>query len=223
MVRHSEKHLIIILHPSSLSHNNHLNLLTLSPPFNSNSSRPARTSTELPAHVEVPGGPRIPQSARQRVPQQPHHRRAVPRIRDEAQQLSRGCRLPGRARVLPDVLPQRARERVRVGGAAAVHDGEVGAQHPLLRQPLLPRPGDPAGGGLAGALHPRRHPVPPLDRGRAAARLSRHARGQHARGEDRHDDGGHTAAAGDHRKVPRPAHLRGGAGVPEGRRAFQVR
>ena len=25
MVRHSEKHLIIILHPSSLSHNNHLN------------------------------------------------------------------------------------------------------------------------------------------------------------------------------------------------------
>ena len=26
MVRHSEKHLIIILHPSSLSHNNHLNL-----------------------------------------------------------------------------------------------------------------------------------------------------------------------------------------------------
>ena len=26
MVRHSEKHLIIILHPSSLSHNNHLNI-----------------------------------------------------------------------------------------------------------------------------------------------------------------------------------------------------
>ena len=30
MVRHSEKHLIIILHPSSLSHNNHLNTLYLS-------------------------------------------------------------------------------------------------------------------------------------------------------------------------------------------------
>ena len=27
MVRHSEKHLIIILHPSSLSHNNHLKIL----------------------------------------------------------------------------------------------------------------------------------------------------------------------------------------------------
>ena len=26
MVRHSEKHLIIILHPSSLSHNDHLNV-----------------------------------------------------------------------------------------------------------------------------------------------------------------------------------------------------
>ena len=27
MVRHSENHLIIILHPSSLSHNNHLNFI----------------------------------------------------------------------------------------------------------------------------------------------------------------------------------------------------
>ena len=183
-------------------------------------SRSTRTPTELTTHVKKHGRPRIPESSWERVSEQPYNRRTLPRIRPKARVPESNLR---RTRLLPRRLLQPARKHLRGGRPLIIHGRAMGSKYPILREPAISRSSDPPGGRLAGVVYTWWDTDQLVHRGRPPPGSGGHARGQHARGEDRHYDGGYQTTSRDHGEVSSPARVRGGTSLFEGGRSFQIR